>query len=72
MKKGSSLSFWPGFTYLYARDDPGVVERYHATHCPKAYVLDQDLRIRYVSPEARGEASTAAVVRDVLRVLGLE
>ena len=49
-----------------------MVDRYHGTPCPKVYVLDRDLRIRYISPDVKRATSTIAVVSEVKRVLGLE
>lgn len=63
------------FTYVYAIQNPQIVEEYQGHPCPKAYVVDENLKILYVSPKAStsmGPMGPALMVRDICKVLGLK
>jgi peroxiredoxin len=60
------------FEYLYAVDH-SIVQRYHGTPCPKVYVLDPDLNIRYISPpKPKGDLSNTPVLMDLAHLLHLK
>src|SRR5439155_12655342 len=63
------------FTNVYAIQNPEIVEEYHGHPCPKAYVVDENLKVRYVSPRADPRLSALGpvfMVQAVCKELGLK
>ena len=60
------------FNYIYARVDPALVDIYRGTPCPKVYVLDKNLKIRYISLPSNALPSNQPTLEDVAHLLGIE
>jgi hypothetical protein len=58
------------FTYVHSGPDSTVVDSYQGTPCPKVYVLDKVLKIRYISP-ADVVGTNNETMLDVSHMLGL-
>jgi len=60
------------FTYLYSKMDPDLVELYRGHPCPKVFILNKELKFRYVSPQANLIKSNQPILEDVTHLLGLK
>jgi hypothetical protein len=58
------------WNYLFAWRNPQVVTRYNGSPCPRAYIIDTDLKVTYVSPRPRTGQATA-LANSVAKQLGL-
>lgn len=59
------------FTYVYSKDHPEILEEWHGTPCPKAYVIGKDQKIRYASETPMVEHNDA-MVADIAKMLALK
>jgi peroxiredoxin len=60
------------FIYLYSKSDPTLVDLYHGHPCPRVFVVDKNLKFRYVGPQPNLLPSNQPVLEDMARVLGLK
>jgi peroxiredoxin len=58
------------FTYLFATDQPDIVEKYNGHPCPKTYVFNPDFKVAYASQVARA-GSYFIMIHELSKVLGL-
>jgi AhpC/TSA family len=60
------------FNYIYSRVDPALVDIYRGTPCPKVYILDKNLKIRYISVPSNALSSNQPTLEEVTHVLGIK
>ena len=58
------------FPFVYSRANPGLLRMWNGEPCPRLYVLDNEHRLKYVSPSVHNSPTDQQILLDVAKTIG--